>query len=240
MTCGPRCAWLSIIENDGDSGYFYMCQVNVSSVFNTTYYEQQLSDRMAKLAAESIAYQGYLEPGAEMQEQRYPDAFYLGRYLKGKTAFMESRLRQYSIGVIMSADNYNPNVDPPVMGDVPVGASQLSLDNPGNIRGILFGVLGAHFVIFIVGAVLANRVVVIDDSYLAIARVLRPVVEKLGTQGSLLNGDEVCERLGDPKMAYGPSMKQENDGSGRILRHLEISEVAEVERRYAGWDGKYD
>jgi deoxyhypusine synthase len=44
--------------------------------------------------------------------------------------------------------------------------------------------------------VFANDTIVKDDSYLRTARLLAPVIEKLGNSGSLLTVDEVVDLLG--------------------------------------------
>lgn len=233
--CGPRCGIIVVFENNGTAGNYFECNVTVSDVSNVTHSAQNISDNLALVLAQSIALQGY---GSE-QEQRYPKDFFFGTFTNGDTAMMEFLLRQFVIGAITAADVLNPWISVPLDDLIPLQATSLTLDHPQNIRYILVGIMGGHLLLLIIGLILSNRVVVTDDSALATARVLRSVVDKLGTQGSLLDADEICKRMGDPHMVYGPSIKVRRD-TGTTLRHIEISEVAMVERKPKAWKGKYD
>lgn len=245
-SCGPRCGAIMVFENNGIEGNYFECNVTVSKVANITTLGaklgQDISDETALFLAQSIALQGFTSIDATtdepVQEQRYPKDFLYGTFINGSAQAMELLLRTFAIGAITATDALNPYAAP-VMDLIPLPATSLGLDHPNNIRGMLFGIVAGHLILLTIGLILANRVVVPDESALSSARVLRPVVDKLGTQGSLLNGEEISERLGDPMMVYGPSVKQRR-GAGGVLRHIEISEKAEVVEHYSGWKGKYD
>jgi hypothetical protein len=85
--------------------------------------------------------------------------------------------------------------------------------------------------------VLANRVIVIDDSYLAIALLLRPVTEKMANQGFLVRGEGSFPAMERMDVVYGKSMREkERDG----VMGLEISEDANRVTNPRAWEGVYD
>jgi hypothetical protein len=234
--CGDRCARIYALENDGTSGYWFSCNVTVSNVTNTTRWHQQLPDNLARMAGMSIALTGYnYEKNASaIQAQAFDDDFFYGTYLGGNTTEMEWLLRVFAIATVASADIYNPYVQDGVPGDLPSQGVRLTLDHPEFIMAILIGIGGFHFLLFILAAYLANKVIVIDDSYLAISLQLNPVIEKMKGHGSLLN-KEICTELGNPEVAYGVVVRQPSNGT---IRHLEISEI--TGKPPDGWKGNYD
>ncbi|MCJ1479828.1 hypothetical protein MMC13_008514 [Lambiella insularis] len=221
--CGPRCANVCAFENNGDQGFYYECEIAISNVTNATLPEHQVSDTIAKIAAGSIALQGYQAINLTDQYQRYPTGFECGIWQNGNAAGMAAIMTQFAIGSISAADLNNPVLNETRDSLVPGQGVQLTLDHPNSIHAILITICAVHLVLFVAGALLANRVVVIDDSYLAIARLLRPIVEKLGDEGGLLDGDEICEALGENmQVVYGSTPKTTADG---VVRHLQISDM---------------
>ena len=97
-----------------------------------------------------------------------------------------------------------------------------------------------HF-LFFAAAVYTSRLVIIkDDSNLSTARLLRPLVEHLGSQGTLIEGKDisrVIEDNGVMGLVYGP---REDPGAGG--RVLDISDRVMPRRTLAGSrhpDGTY-
>lgn len=187
------------------------------------------------MAAQSIAVTGFGGRMASSTDQSYTyfhDNFW-GAYLAGDQFAMAWLLRIHAIGTIVGTDRYNDPVPDPMSCLIPNQGVRLNLDHPDFIEAILGGIGGFHFVFFIIAAWLANKVVVIDDSYLAIALLMRPVVDKLN-RGSLMNGKQICEALKYPEVSYG--VVDKNTLMGKI-RHLEISEMSGKPSR--GWKGSY-
>ena len=222
--CGPRCANVCAFENSGSTGFYHECNITISNVNNATLPEHEIPDEIAKLAAASIALQGYQAKNVANQYQRYPAGVDGGIWQNGSPSGMAYMMTQYAIGAISTADMNNPFVNSTLYTLIPGTGVQLTLDHPGNIHAILVTILAVHLVLFVAGAFLANQVVVMDDSYLAIAHLLRPVVEELGNKGSLLNGDDVCDALGDDvEVVYVSTTKKSTNG---LVRHLELADVA--------------
>jgi hypothetical protein len=79
---------------------------------------------------------------------------------------------------------------------------------------------GLQLVLFILVSVISNLVIVKDDSHIATARLLRPIVDRLGPVGTSAAGDEICKLLNDHghrKVVY--SVKHPQKGS---LHHLDL------------------
>ena len=87
----------------------------------------------------------------------------------------------------------------------------------------------------------ANKAIIKDNSYLATARLLRPLVDKLGPHGCMLTGDQIAEELKNVKIAYGyrspPGFVEGSD----MVRHVDI--LQEHEGLGLSWampPGRYD
>ncbi|MCJ1395636.1 hypothetical protein MMC18_008522 [Xylographa bjoerkii] len=230
--CGPRCANVCAFENTGVKGFYYECEIMVGNVTNATRSVHEVSDHVAKLAAGAIALQGYQAVNVSDQYQRYPAGFEGGIWMNGDAESMAAMMRQFAIGTISAADLNNQFVNSVLYDIQPGQGVKLSLDHPENIHAILITVVGVQLLLFVIGALVANRVVVIDDSYIAIAHLLRPIVDKLGDDGGLLDGDEICEALGDKEVVYGATNRKTARG---VVRHLEISEMRPTKSFPAGY-----
>ena len=98
----------------------------------------------------------------------------------------------------------------------------------------------------------ADKAIIKDTSHLPTARLLRPIVEKLGDKGCLLTGDEIAEQLGNFRVIYG--VREPNVGLGGglgvgviggdddVVRHLDVIEETEGlgYRRGSMPPGRYD
>ncbi|KAH9206926.1 hypothetical protein DL95DRAFT_374802 [Leptodontidium sp. 2 PMI_412] len=236
--CGSRCANVYAYETNGTAGFFYMCNITVSDVYNASILEHRVSDTNAKMAASAIALQGYQSEVNYNQSQRYPPQSTYGTFLNGNSADMAYNMRRFSIGVFITADQILSNIDGnmlQVSGFLPASGNQLSIDHPAGMWAIFGGLAGAHLVLLIVGIWFTNRVIVIEDKYLAIAMLLRPVVKEFSKTGPLL-GREERESIGQGMSVVYGLRRGEKDGVGG----LEISREAECERRDWGWEGWYD
>ncbi|MCJ1404824.1 hypothetical protein MMC11_008050 [Xylographa trunciseda] len=231
-TCGPRCANVCAFENTGVEGYYYECEITVGNVINATHPVHEVSDHVAKMAAGAIALQGYQAVNVSDQYQRYPAGFEGGLWLNGDKDGMAVMMRQFAIGAISAADFNNQFVNSAIDDIQPGQGVKLSLDHPENMHGILITILSVQLLLCVIGALVANRVVVIDDSYMAVAHLLRPLMDKLEDDGGLLDGDEICEALGDKTVVYGTTNRKTARGA---VRHVEISEMRPTKSFPAGY-----
>jgi hypothetical protein len=149
------------------------------------------------MASAGIALQGYglnsHRPGYK-QFQVYPSGSPYGIPQEGDTDGMGSNLAHFAIGVVSMAALYTSHTFN-VTGLEPHIANELKVDDWNliwMIMGLILGVQGAAFVLT---AFWANRVVVKDESALATARLLRPILDGLGDDGTILSGKEICNEL---------------------------------------------
>jgi hypothetical protein len=230
--CGPRCANVCAFENNGTAGFYYKCNVTVSEVHNASdsVPEHQVSDTNAKIAAGAIALQGYQSNDSTNQYQPFPAQSTSGTFQDGNSTQMAAGMRQFSIGVFVTADQIINNIDPPgLSGFLPASGNVLSIDYNGGMLAILLGPAGAHLILLLIGIWVSNKVIVIEDEYLAIALLLSPVVNEYSERGALL-GREERERIGEEmSVVYGLTGADENGVKG-----LEISREAECKRTKGG------
>lgn len=102
---------------------------------------------------------------------------------------------------------------------------------------ILASIGGVHLALIVVILTFASRVIVHDDSPLAMARVLKNQVEKLGYGGSLQDGRSLAREL-DGMVAYG--FREPQDLPGRdSARSLTISKDVDIVRPLKFPNGHY-
>ncbi|KAL9045425.1 MAG: hypothetical protein Q9214_001528 [Letrouitia sp. 1 TL-2023] len=99
---------------------------------------------------------------------------------------------------------------------------------------LLLVIVAAHFALFIAAVLASKSAVIKDDSALAIARLLRPLVDVLGDSGTAMSGKEISEKIGEQKefeqgVVYGPRV---DTSSGRYC--LDIGNDVRTED---GWPG---
>ncbi|KAN0119277.1 hypothetical protein V8E51_001485 [Hyaloscypha variabilis] len=243
--CGPHCANVCAYENNGSKGWYYECTITVSNVTNTAVYQQRVNDSNAKMAAGAIALQGYQAKALDSQYQRYPAKSSYGHFLDGDNAAMAYNMRKFAIGVLAAADQSLSDIDPNILtvdGSLPaVGLVQwLSIDHLKGMYAILGGILGCHFVLLVFGTWIANKVVVVDDDYLAIALLLRPVAEEMKGKGALLD-KERREKLGrNMEVIFGPKLNEKSEVGRDGTSQLEIGTDAEQQLYSKGWDRYFD
>lgn len=68
---------------------------------------------------------------------------------------------------------------------------------------ILAGLPMAQLLIVIIITLLSASAVIKDTSFIAAAQLLKPALDDLGSQGSVLTGDEIADHLGKAKLCYG-------------------------------------
>ncbi|KAE8440477.1 hypothetical protein EG329_007443 [Mollisiaceae sp. DMI_Dod_QoI] len=237
--CGDRCASVYVYENNGTSAYYFECNVTVSNVYNTTVQDQNLSDDHARLAAGAIALQGYQSINTTNQYQQFPSESKYGNFTFGNSTRKALHLRQYAIGVLMVADQILPDIDSEelhVLSWLPQPGLILSIDHSAYMWAIFGSIAGSHLVLWIIGAYVASRVAVIENNYLKIALLLRPVTDELEEQGLLLGRHKHQHGALSGDVVYGP--RDEVNYSG--IKALEISKIANCERDSKKWEGIYD
>lgn len=95
----------------------------------------------------------------------------------------------------------------PVEGLVPHLGSRLEI-RWGYVAGLFGGIVVTHLVLVLTAIFAIRKVAVKDDSFLAVGRLLLPLLNILGNEGTLLNGKEVVNAIqsktGGARMVVGP------------------------------------
>lgn len=223
--CGPRCSKLLILDvgsdpTDANATFIppvlWGCNSTVNQVTNAKLCKNEtaceMEDDLARIAAGAIGLSGIARTGEDMQFQLYPQAslysywtYYMVPYNGSDNQAMDVGVRAslvawFSIGVLAAMDNNGPRIF--AMGNSPRTGMVLDVQWRFTIP-VLAIVPGVQLVVLIIVCVWANGAMVKDGSYLATARLLRPVVERLEEHGCALTGDEIARELGNFKIIYG-------------------------------------
>lgn len=219
--CGPRCTNILILDTgsipeDDESAdipsyepMLWACNSTISQVYNadtcTNSNDCTLSDELARIVTGAIGFSGTYYPGEHMQSQLYPagSMFSWGSYndVDDKNVTMRASLvAWFTIGVIAAMDGMGLRITAP--GMEPTTGMVLDIKWQYTIP-VLAIIPGVQLVVLLIVCIWANGAMVKDGSYLATARMLRPVVDKLGEHGCALTGDEIARELGNFKIIYG-------------------------------------
>lgn len=236
-TCylGRRCAMMAgfqfIDQEHGEkgNGTLFQCAVNVGRVVNARVPEHQVDDRVAFIAAGAIGLDGYSNDPQQWLYQRYFLGTTFGRRVNGDPEQMAFLISRFAIGVIATMDLDNPKIK--IVGMKP-WLGVLFKVNWWMLCTILGSICGLQLVLGLTAVFFSNTVIVKDDSYLATARLLRPLVERLGPAGCALSGKEIASTL-RTSMVYGVRI----DKAGE-RHHLDIGEDIHPVNRFP--DGWYD
>jgi hypothetical protein len=198
-SCGDGCSIIEAFEASSTTSYYYNCSITVGTVMNATLPQHDVGIQLREMASAGIALQGYgagANHTGSKQFQVYPSESIYGSPQSGDPVGIGSTISMFAIGVVSVAAFYNTN---PFMvpGLEPQVGSQLTVEHWDwiwMVMGLIVGVQGAAFVLT---AFLANRVVVKDESVFATARLLKPVLDRLGDEGTTMEGKDICQRL-DP------------------------------------------
>jgi len=216
IDCGEGCSIIEAFEATSTTSWYYNCSITVGAVINATLPQHEVGINLREMASAGIALQGYSQssnvPGSK-QFQVYPSESIYGSPQNGVADNMGFTISMFAIGVVSVAAIYNYNAFN-VTGLEPHIGNQLTVDYWSRIwmiMGLIVGVQGGAFVLT---AFLANRVVVKDESVFATARLLRPVLDGLGDEGTTMEGEDICNVLnaGDdrrfiytvPRVGNGP------------------------------------
>ncbi|KAG9768385.1 hypothetical protein KCU88_g7227, partial [Aureobasidium melanogenum] len=257
--CGERCAQIYALQtadnmtNDVPEPRFWSCLVNVSPVDNVHEYinpsQYQIPDLQATILAGSIGWSGVVtrgdSPMANLQVVRYPADSQSSPPGNISSDDMARLVMKFTTGAISALDTDGPRLNVTGYGPAPAQILQVQWKYAAAVLG---GIPTAQAVVLLAVVLFANKAIIKDTSHLSMARLLRPIVDKLGDTGCLLTGDEIAERLGNYRVIYGvrgpgrhgvPPVGVGDDGT---TRHVDIIDEAEGlgYRRGGMPEGRYD
>ncbi|CCX08813.1 Similar to hypothetical protein [Tuber melanosporum Mel28]; acc. no. XP_002836511 [Pyronema omphalodes CBS 100304] len=233
-TCGDRCAnihvyqfistadltnpKLSAKDKEGD---FFDCKVEVSKVNNAMLDVHFLPDNIARRAAGAIGLSGFAikaPQGFSFQSVLYNTATTWGQDVSHSPEVMGTIIGLFSIGSLANMDIHNPRTE--ALGNrLHRGVRLLVV---WHYVWITLGIiLLGHAVLGILVCSQANKVFCKQDSPLSTARLLRPIVERLGPSGCAASGDEIAASF-PMLMTYGVRSNETF-----TLHHLDIGEDLE-------------
>jgi hypothetical protein len=238
-TCGPRCTTTMVLlsaDNITDSvpePLFFSCTNTVGTVTNTDEYSEpakyQMADEQVRIWAGAIGFSGLHYTGSNLQYVLYEYASDWSPSGKAEATDIARLMMRFTAAAIAADDTNGPRIDVP--GYYPVQAQIVDVEWKWAIA-LLGGIPGVQFLVLLAVIVWANKVIIKDTSHLATARLLQPVVEKLGNKGCLLTGDEIADVLGNYRLKYGVREPSQNSVAygglgGEVIRHVDVIEEAE-------------
>lgn len=245
--CGPRCMQVYALQSADNytvlNPRLWDCQSNVSTIDGLDYYEPldvyKMPDFQASLFAGSIGLSGFVETHEDednntitndLQMVRYPVDSPWSPSSDWEATDIASLVMSFTAGAISALDENGPRAN--ATGMVPGPAQVVNVKWKYSLL-ILAGVPLFQMIILFLVIMFANKAIIKDTSHLSTARLLRPLVEKLGDNGCLLTGDEIAEKLGNVKVIYGvrdpgvgnvPAVGVGDNGN---IRHIDILEESE-------------
>ena len=205
--CGARCTNLLLLDSAGFINsttadedplpHLFGCNSTVSEVHNAnTCLDERnctLVDPLAKILAGAMGWSGTWYSENPLQYQTYPpgspyswdgaeDSVYQDATIRG------SQVSWFTAGALAAMDDAGPRIT--VEGDTPRPGVALDVKWQFAIP-VLCVVPAVQFFVLLIVCTWANGALIKDGSYLAAARLLRPVVEKLEEHGCALTGGKL-------------------------------------------------
>lgn len=255
-TCGPRCTEVMALQStDGQAitmPKFFKCNNTVSTVSAIEQYLYdgqtpdifQMPDAQAKILAGAIGWSGFnYTPGDLYQYARYNTESWWSPDVSADVGLVSRRIMEFSIEAIAAIDYNGPRRN--VTGWYPIPAQVVSVQ--WRWAATLLGLVPLLQLLALICVIAtANSAIIRDDSPLSTARLLRPIVEKLGDRGCLLTGEDIADHLSDMRVKYGwrepPSdLIFRNEIDTDPIRHVDILEENEgIGTQGAMPAGRYD
>ncbi|KAJ4353267.1 uncharacterized protein N0V89_004994 [Didymosphaeria variabile] len=206
--CGPRCTNLTIYQeatsdnSNISKSSLFLCNSTVSEVEGDSPEFQNLSDEdkkhlhgtdeFARIAAGSIAWTGWFP--ADYSDRQIRSYLRGSKWSPNKTVTagdVEELLARYTIGSIAAFDDHGLRYEVANQNAVPTQGQQLNVDWP-YILGLLGGICLIQFAALICLLAFGNKSVVRDESFMSMAMLLKPVMDRIpGKTGMNMSGEEI-------------------------------------------------
>ena len=256
LTCGERCVTVLALQSANNvtvenaqpgvkavpKPRLWTCNNTVSQVNNfTTAYEgfddpqkASLPDLQALILGGAIGWTGitsYFDDGShsDLQFASYNGDTVFNPPGNVTHADMEWLMMKFTVGAIAAMDTYNaPRL-------TLTGTSSPSPAQVVNVKwpfcgAILAGIPVLQLLMMFGVAWFSSKAVILEPSYLTIAHLMNPMIDKMGNDGVLLSADELAERVGENyKVAYGirPNVEDPGHHDDTFVRKLDLVEESE-------------
>ncbi|CAM1501327.1 Fc.00g104890.m01.CDS01 [Cosmosporella sp. VM-42] len=192
---GTSWSTVSAFESSTTDPWYYRCNISIGPVLNRRRQEHDLGVNVTSLASSAIALQGY---GASTlgrsnntyQYQSYPAESSYGTPQNGSVEGMGTLMAGFATGVVAITAQANRVVTVP--GLQPQKSVTLDISKWKYVHIILGLTLVLQLLLELLVAIIANKVLMRDDSHLSTAALLRPALEKVGDRGLISNGKEIA------------------------------------------------
>lgn len=264
--CGKRCARVYVVQVQQNettlnqqlqipTTSIFDCNNTISTVEGATPEGQKYTlpkGDPARAIAGAAAWTGYVTPlaGGEYEHLEYQlfsnDSYWSPPIqLTASGRFSAERyISQYSIAALAAMDRDGPNVTI-ADGMQPQQALKVVVEWV-NAAILLAAIVGLQLGALLLVVFQANKAVIKDDSFLAIAKLLAPTVMTLGEHGTVLRGDEIAHAVehqkgGMYKIFYGArEVAQEEEGgsgSSKMGGHRSSLGAGSIRSTLYGGDG---
>lgn len=140
-------------------------------------------------------------------------------------------MARFAIASISRLASFNRPIQLP--GVVPYLGSHLEI-KWWAVGAIFGGVIAVHFALYTSAIWSVRKVAVKDDSFVAIARLLRPLVDKVGNAGTLLEGKELSRviqrNIPVGSVVYGPRRREDH----QLGYYLDVGEDVDLRQQWEG------
>lgn len=173
---------VSAFEASATDPWYYECNVTVKPVTHGWLPVHQLGENITALAAPAIALQGYgaSQLGSQnnsKQFQSYPAEVAYGSPQGGNATDMALLMSAFSIGVITVTAESNSYIN--AAGLLPLKGVNLDVPHWSNVYIILGLIAGFQLFLGLLSALVANSVMVRSHSFLGMAWLLKPVLQRM-------------------------------------------------------------
>ncbi|KAF8250315.1 hypothetical protein K440DRAFT_659737 [Wilcoxina mikolae CBS 423.85] len=251
--CGPRCGLTYVYrflhndelnQNPLPPGDFFNCSTTISTVHNASLQQHILPDPVAVRAASSIGSNSIWTPYPEKKMAYQLDVFSSASpwdnwyNLTGESAAFsaEYNLARFAIGSIAVLDVNNPRIEIP--GNRPwIG---VFLQVKWRWVWVIIGSLLVSQLLLGIGTVIvANTVFCKDESFLSTARLLRPLMLRLGESGCAATGNEIAGLFGNTHLRYGVRRDAQGRNHLDVLLDTPVVEEGGWVNKGVGWPRGY-
>lgn len=243
-------SYLTMYGTDIPTAMFYQCNTTVTNV-NFTYPdgsssaampEYEIKPLISRMLAGAWAWSDNPLQANQYLYEVYSDTSELGRNTVQSDLDMANEASALVAGAIQAMDRstldnpYTTYVQRQYITDGREPIQAQVLDVKWWAAGTLLGVIPfVQFWLTVIVIAIANKTVIKDDAHIAIAKVYHTLLQKLGPHGCILDGDQLIDALGNPRVAYAYSEVSTS------LRHVDVYEQdsgLKIDRRFP--EGDYD
>jgi len=201
-----------------------------------------MPDEQAKIMAGAIGWSGFYYENDPYEYRMYSSVTKWSPSWQVNTTDVANLISLFAIGGIAAMDSNGPRIN--VAGWYPIQSQLVNVD--WHWAGAILGVIPLiQFLALLCIIIWANKVIIKDTGYLSTARLLRPIVDRLGPRGCLLTTDEICEEMKNVRVTYGYREPMDFMEDSGMVRHVDILEEEEglglrttmPPGQYDGWMG---